>query len=424
MGIKNMIAKRKKEFHCCIYAGTMCYALSLLFLTILMSESILPAAEDPISRKKILIIDSISRTAVGKGNKINMEDVYQQVAKHMPLDEAEDTEEVRSLIRKWEMEAKQQYPLSDSELRKQYRERAKQKYPLYKIGDQVSIVFLLHGKHFPVSGIYYKSSPDAVWVGSKRIARNNLPPVFTAQFDPRKTEKLRKDYVEKNVQDYFMKRKLYVEDKKKRDDAYQLSRGNIRFMNKWISARKLTAAVVEKYVSQAKKELGEKVSEAFRQKSLEEVVITMISLLEEYKDTIYASQINQLCIQVNEKYFNEKLDNICQTKYETREDENLKAMIQALRQLKKQYRNTSFEHEIDKKIQEKQEELRSVVSKNLNEQLNNICRTKYEFREDENLKAVIQALRQLKKQYRNTSFEHEIDKKIQEKQDELQLVLE
>lgn len=367
MNVVNMISKDETERDRGKFFWIMQWSLILLFGTVLCSGNHLTAAEDPLSAKKIQIIRSIAEKAVGKGNKVDMEKVYQQVSKHMLLDEA-DSEENRSLIEKWKLEAKAKYPLSDSDLRKKFNQQAEREHPLYEIGKQVSIVFTLHGKSFPVSGTYYKSTPASVWVGSKQIARHTIPQQIAVRFDRKQTERIRSNFVENSIRKYFSKRIIYVENKKKYDPAYQLSRGNIRSGSHWFTARKLTDIEVEKQITQAKKEYEGKVSEIFRKNSLDAAKAGLKSLREEYKDTIYAPQINQLCKQVDSAIIKEKsesfdkeLNRICQAKYKSREDENLKAVIQALKSFKKQYRNTSFADKIEKKIKEKEEELRVLL---------------------------------------------------------------
>lgn len=244
-------------------------------------------AEDLSNSEKIKVIDGIAAKAVGLGCEVDLLDIYLQVSEHMQLD-AKDTEESQAMLEKWKREALEKYPGSYDELKKRYEPLAVERFPLYKIGDKIDIIFFLHGKGFPVSGTYYRSNSSTLWVGSKKIARSSLPREIAMRFDRVKTMKLRGNYIEDNIRKYQRKRESYVERMMFRSPEYERKRGNVLYNGKWFSPRKLTEMRVKDFQNNAEKKFNETVAgiQNKDKKDLERIQA-------QYENTVYMQKLSE-----------------------------------------------------------------------------------------------------------------------------------
>ncbi len=210
------------------------------------------AQEELSSEEKIKIIEEIVETKLkeAKGGDAKS-DVLKAIAAKFPLDPT-DTPEYLTLVKQLEEETRKKYPVPDKELDAKYMAIAENSYPLYKPGDNVTVVYLLAGKSFTVSGLFYRQDASFVWVGSKKIPRRDLAKDYALRFDSDRVNQVRRNYVQENVRRYQQEKKSYLENLKRRNtDRMHMLRGEIEYEKTWSTAR---AIALQKYASAAERQ--------------------------------------------------------------------------------------------------------------------------------------------------------------------------
>lgn len=205
------------------------------------------AAEDT-SSERIATIDEIVNTKIKEAKGADaLSEVLDAVAAKFPLDTNKDSTESSAYIEELQEQVRKKYPAADQELENKYRPIAEKTYPLYNTGDHVTVVYLLHGKLFTVSGQYYRQDSRYVWVGSKKILKTNLAKEYIQRFDQNRTKMLRAGYVEQNIRRYHQQKdSLFKMLKSRNQEKISELRGEIKFNGKWLPPRKV---VMEKYVA-------------------------------------------------------------------------------------------------------------------------------------------------------------------------------
>ncbi len=161
-----------------------------------------------------------------------------------------DNPESSAFIKQLKEQAWKKYSATDKELETQYSVEAEKTFPIYKVGDKISVVFLLHGKSFSVSGSFYRQDAKFVWVGSKKILKANLAGDYVSRFDSDQTKKLRKNYVGQQIQRYHQERDKYFSMlKSSNGDRIDELRGNHKAKKRRMSARKIA---LQKYQTEVK----------------------------------------------------------------------------------------------------------------------------------------------------------------------------
>ena len=205
------------------------------------------AAEDSSSEKNG-IIDEIVNTKIKEAKGADaLSEVLDAVAEKIPLDTDKETPESSAYIEKLEEQARKKFPAADQELENKYRPIAEKSYPVYNTGDHITVVYLLHGKPFTVSGQYYRQDSRFVWIGSKKILKAQLGGEYASRFDLIRTKQLRASFVAQNIRRYHQQRELHFKKLKSQNhEKISELRGEIKFNGKWLPPRKV---VMEKYAA-------------------------------------------------------------------------------------------------------------------------------------------------------------------------------
>ena len=165
---------------------------------------------------------------------VDLKKIHQEVSRIVPLDPVK-TPEYRALIEKRDMTVKKKFPLSDQQLRKMFQPQAERLYPLYKIGDQVSITYLLHGKPFTVRGKFYRKNGNVFYIGSAKIAKYTIPDEMVSKLDAVKNNSSKNKYIAERISTYHKNRQAYA-DQLFKDEIMQVQ-GYLKIAQKWVSAR-------------------------------------------------------------------------------------------------------------------------------------------------------------------------------------------
>ena len=189
------------------------------------------------NRERISIIKEIILQKLDQNpDYIDPDQVLEEISQKMNLDMIQ-TEELQKIEKERQQKVLQKYPMTDEQLREKYLQEAENLFPLYNIGDEVEIHYLLHGKSFGITGVYYRSDPTYIWIGTKKIPRLNLARKYSIRFDADETAILRNQFVDKKLMEYHNIRSEY--DKELTDRKYWIKSGCLYFYGQWVTPRKL-----------------------------------------------------------------------------------------------------------------------------------------------------------------------------------------
>ena len=189
------------------------------------------------NRERISIIKEIILQKLDQNpDYIDPDQVLEEISQKMNLDMIQ-TEELQEIEKERKQKVLQKYPMTDEQLREKYLPEAENLFPLYNIGDEVEVHYLLHGKSFGITGVYYRSDPTYIWIGTKKIPRLNLARKYSIRFDADETTILRNQFVDKKLMEYHNIRSEY--DKELTDRKYWIKSGCLYFYGQWITPRKL-----------------------------------------------------------------------------------------------------------------------------------------------------------------------------------------
>lgn len=191
---------------------------------------------------KEIILKNLDRTP----DYIDQETVLDEISQQMNLDPIQ-AEGLQGIEREREQQVLQKYPMSDEQLKEKYQQEAENLFPLYNIGDEVEVHYLLHNKSFSISGVYYRSDPTHIWIGTKKILRLNLTRKYSIRFDKDETLILRNQFINEKIERYYKKRLEYKNKLTGKD--YWIKSGFLFFQGQWITPRTMAETRI-KYLNE------------------------------------------------------------------------------------------------------------------------------------------------------------------------------
>ena len=214
-------------------------------------ENASETAAEELSWEETEIIDEIVNTKIKEARGGNIPAEIQNAIDTIYPVITKDTPESSAFIKKLEEQAEKKYPASDKELDAKYRRLAESDYPLYKVGDNITVTYRLYGKSFTVSGPYYRQDSKFVWVGSKKINKLDLEREHASRFDPILVKQVRENYVIQHVRSYQQERNNdFTRLKNMNGEKIYELRGSLPAYKKRMAARKTAE---EKYLMWKKK---------------------------------------------------------------------------------------------------------------------------------------------------------------------------
>lgn len=184
---------------------------------------------------KEIILKNMDRTP----DYIDQDAVLEEISQMMNLDKIQ-VEELQEIEKQRKQKVLQKYPMTDEQLREKYQQEAEDLFPLYNIGDEVEVHYLLHNKSFSVSGVFYRIDSTHIWIGKKKILRLNLPRKYSIRFDADATIILRNNYIDGKIKKYHVIRSEY--EKKLTDKSSWIKSGYLFFYGQWVTPRELVEA--------------------------------------------------------------------------------------------------------------------------------------------------------------------------------------
>ncbi|NOY81449.1 MAG: hypothetical protein GXP31_10650 [Kiritimatiellaeota bacterium] len=158
-----------------------------------------------------------------------------------PVDEATC---LRAARRTADEAMKKAYPSLDE---KKIEEEAARRYPAYKVGDVVTLVYQASPvRQVKVSGIYRGKTPDAIVIGGSKVLMQDIAAMeggdeVLAKFDAERCARLRREYIEKKKQTYLKARqaawqRVYqraIEEEKRLGRLQNELHGYVLYKGKW-----------------------------------------------------------------------------------------------------------------------------------------------------------------------------------------------
>ena len=272
------------------------------------------AAAGDLSGEKIGIIDEIVNTKIKEAKGADaLSEVLDAVAEKFPLDTNEESAESSAFIEELQEQARKKYPATNQELEDKYRPIAERSYPVYNTGDHVSVIYLLHGKPFAVSGQYYRQDSRFVWIGSKKILKTQLGGEYASRFDQNRTKQLRASYVAQNIRRYHQQKDLLFKMlKSQNQEKISELRGEIKFNGKWLPPRKV---VLEKYAAAFARQnnsIAELIQKAKDSPDYNEKNKILESVIQEYSDYKAIEEVKTLQEQFKQAHINSIIANAIQ----------------------------------------------------------------------------------------------------------------
>ena len=165
--------------------------------------------------------------------------VLDDVCDIMPLEVDRSKKLSPEFLRQSEERANVAYPVSDEMLKERYAAEAEEKFPVYHVGDEITVYHQIYGGTFDkVTGKFIRNEAEFVWIGDKKIAKAKLREDIAPRFDPDRIEKLKKQYVEQGILRYHRDKSTF--EAKLNEEELRNIRGYLKYDGKWNSP-KLTA---------------------------------------------------------------------------------------------------------------------------------------------------------------------------------------
>ena len=157
-------------------------------------------------------IDLVKSTVDGYASSEDLGDativssIMSEIAQQMPLVPAVPLEKVdlKALNDEATKIVEQEYGSDDKNLSAVVDAEAAAEFPLYKVGDKVSVNYNMGPKRFSVNGILYRVTENAITVEDKVINLVDLSDEVRSRFDPRKNQYMRERY--KETHEHLIKR--------------------------------------------------------------------------------------------------------------------------------------------------------------------------------------------------------------------------
>ena len=257
------------------------------------------------NEEKIKIIEEIVETKIREAKGGDAQSgILDAVAEKFTLD-AEETPEFKNFIRQLEEQTGKKYPASYKELENRYAATAEHSYPIYKIGDDVSVIFVLHGKPFNVRGRYYRQDSKFVWVGSKKILKTNLAKDIAPRFDAVQTKQLRARFVQQNINRYQHEKELYLARLKARNsNLIHRLQGNVLYNKKWLSVRQMVQQKYAEVRARQDKLINDSIQQAKTHPDYNEKIKILESIIQNYPNHKSLSNVEVLLRRFKEEHIN------------------------------------------------------------------------------------------------------------------------
>ena len=190
------------------------------------SKAALEAAKYQISNHRT---DLIKATIDGYASSDDISDpavtrsIMEDIGKHMPLIPSAPLEkaDLQALNNKAKAMVEQEYGSDDKKYASVVAAEAAAEFPLYKVGDIVTVNYNMGPKHFSVKGKLYRVTENAITVEDKVINLVDLSDEVRSRFDPRKNEYMRDRYKETHI---HLLNRIKIE---KLNDYYEKLKGEI-----------------------------------------------------------------------------------------------------------------------------------------------------------------------------------------------------
>ena len=174
-------------------------------------------------------IDLVKSTVDGYASSEDLSDativrsIMSEIAQQMPLVPSIPLEKVdlKALNDEATRIVEQEYGSDDKNLSAVVEAEAEAEFPLYKVGDKVSVSYNMGPKRFSVNGTLYRVTENAITVEDKVINLVDLSDEIRSRFDPRKNQYMRERY--KETHEHLIKR-LKIE---KINDCYDKLKSEI-----------------------------------------------------------------------------------------------------------------------------------------------------------------------------------------------------
>ena len=190
------------------------------------SKAALEAAKYQVSNHRT---DLIKATIDGYASSDDLSDpavarsIMEDIGKKMPLTPTVPLEkaDLQALNNKAKQMVEQEYGSDDKKYASVVAAEAAAEFPLYKVGDIVTVNYNMGPKHFSVKGKLYRVTENAITVEDKVINLVDLSDEIRSRFDPRKNEYMRDRYKETHI---HLLNRIKIE---KLNDYYEKLKGEI-----------------------------------------------------------------------------------------------------------------------------------------------------------------------------------------------------
>ena len=169
-----------------------------------------------------------------------LDDVYEK----MPLDIDRSKKLSPEFLQQTKERAQMEYSIPDETLKERYAAEAEEKFPVYHIGEVVTVYHAIYGGSFDkATGKLVRVEPKFVWIDDKKIARAKLREDIAPRFDQDQIEQLKKKYVEQGIVRYHQDRSTF--ESKMNEEELRRIRGFVKYDGKWQSARNVVKQMFE-----------------------------------------------------------------------------------------------------------------------------------------------------------------------------------
>jgi len=197
------------------------------------SKAALEAAKYQLSNHRT---DLIKSTIDGFASSDDLSDptvvrsIMDVIEKNMPLIPSVPLEkaDLQALNNKAKAMVEQEYGADDKKYASVVAAEAAAEFPLYKVGDTVTVNYNMGPKHFSVKGKLYRVTENAITVEDKVINLVDLSDEVRSRFDPRKNEYMRDRYKETHI---HLLNRIKIE---KLNDYYEKLKGEIFTRNETV----------------------------------------------------------------------------------------------------------------------------------------------------------------------------------------------
>ena len=219
---------------------------------------------------KINVIDEIIAKKIkeAKGGSVDLSEIMDAVGQKFPLD-AETASGSTDVIENLKQQVKKKYPASDAELEAKYRTEAESLYPAYKQGDEVTVTYHVYNKQYQVSGLFYKSDSENIWVGGRKISRKTISSEDAPRFDVKSAESKRQQYIREKIAEYHRGRNEYERQlMKNQNEDIEFSRNKLKIGKKWLPVKSAVEQRYEEAVASQNREIARSVQLAKKHQSI------------------------------------------------------------------------------------------------------------------------------------------------------------